>query len=63
MATHKIGRNVMATEKDDQLTLTIDLKAEGKTSASGKSKVIASTEGNVQFNGVKIGLNIYTPIS
>ena len=47
------------------LTITVDLSKKQGVSASGKSEVIATTEGNVSLEGneaVKIGLNIYTPV-
>jgi hypothetical protein len=46
------------------LTITVDLAAKQGLSASGKSEVIATTEGNISIPGneaIKIGLNIYTP--
>ena len=59
------GRNV-ATEvtKDGKLIITIDLKAEGELSGSGKSMVIGSTKGNVRIEGtggITLGLNCYKP--
>ncbi len=55
------------TEKvvGNKLTLTIDLSKKGKASKSGKSLVIASTEGNVPVDGnvdIKYGLNVYKPV-
>ena len=43
------------------LTLTIDLKKEFGSSKTGKSIIIASTEGNARIPGTEtfIGLNIY----
>ena len=44
------------------LTITVDLTKEYGLSTSGKSKIIASTEGNVSVpekEEIKIGLNIY----
>jgi predicted molibdopterin-dependent oxidoreductase YjgC len=44
------------------LTIKVDLAKEFGLSASGKSVIIASTEGNVSVEGAeekKIGLNIY----
>lgn len=48
--------------KSKTLTITIDLKKEFGKSKSGKSLVIATTEGNVAVegtDGVKVGLNVY----
>ncbi len=44
------------------LTITVDLTKEFGMSSSGKSLIIASTEGNVSIlekEEIKIGLNIY----
>jgi hypothetical protein len=44
------------------LTITVDISKEFGLSSSGKSLIIASTEGNVALEGkeeVKIGINIY----
>ena len=44
------------------LTITVDLSKDFGPSSSGKTIIIASTEGNVAIDGheeAKIGLNIY----
>jgi hypothetical protein len=44
------------------LTIKFDLKKEFGPSSSGKTIIIASTEGNVAIDGheeAKIGLNVY----
>lgn len=44
------------------LTIKVDITKEFGLSGSGKSLIIASTEGNVSVEGkeaVKIGLNVY----
>ncbi|GAB6151614.1 hypothetical protein JCM17380_03640 [Desulfosporosinus burensis] len=44
------------------LTITVDISKEFGKSASGKSIILASTEGNVSIpekEEIKIGLNIY----
>ena len=44
------------------LTITVDISKEFGKSASGKSIIISSTEGNVSIpenEDIKIGLNIY----
>ena len=44
------------------LTITVDVSKEFGKSASGKSIIIASTEGNVSIpekEDIKIGLNVY----
>lgn len=46
------------------MTITVDTKVKGTTSATGKSSVIASTKGNqsVSPDGLKVGLNVYRAI-
>lgn len=44
------------------LTITVDISQEYGKSSSGKSIIIASTEGNVSIpekEDIKIGLNVY----
>jgi len=44
------------------LTITVDISREFGMSTSGKSLIIASSEGNISIPGkeeVKIGLNVY----
>ncbi len=55
-------KNVKMSVKNNKLTIEVDLTKEFGKSASGKSIIIASTEGNVDIDGtdgVKIGLNVY----
>jgi hypothetical protein len=45
----------------DKLTITVDLKAKGKPSSTGKTLLIASTRGAVAVDhnrGVKVALNV-----
>ena len=56
-------KNVEMTVIGDILTIKVDLSKTYGKSSSGKSTIIASTEGNVSVPGkdeVKIGLNVYT---
>lgn len=60
-----IGRNIEATIKGDKLTLVINLAGNTQRSVSGKSDVLATTNGNVTVKGaegVKLGLNIFRPV-
>ena len=60
-----IGRNIEATIKGDKLMLVINLKATTLRSVSGKSDVLATTNGNVKVegtDGLKVGLNIFSPV-
>ena len=55
-------KNVEMKLDGDVLTITVDLSKEYGLSSSGKSVIIASTEGNQSVEGreeIKIGLNIY----
>jgi len=54
--------NVKTEKKGQVLTITIDLNQPGTPSKSGKSLVIASTEGNVKIDPdqeIYLGLNLY----
>lgn len=56
-------KNVEMRVNGNILTVTVDLAKRFGKSSSGKSIIIASTEGNQPVpdtDGVKIGLNIYT---
>ena len=56
-------RNVKMSITGNILTISVDLSQQGVKSASGKSLVIGSTEGNVSVEGkpeVKVGINVYT---
>ena len=58
-------KNVKTELKGKILTITVDLGKEYGISKSGKSQVIASSEGNQKIDGtddIKIGLNIYRPV-
>lgn len=56
--------SMKVTKKGNKRVLVIecDLDHEGGMSGSGKSKVVASTRGNVEVpdsDGAKLGLNLY----
>jgi hypothetical protein len=56
-------KNVKMTINGDILTIEVDLKQDQGKSSSGKSIVIATTEGNKTVkDDIKIGLNIYKPV-
>ncbi|MHB1152074.1 MAG: hypothetical protein ACYCWE_09745 [Eubacteriales bacterium] len=57
-------KNVKMTLNGDILTIEVDLTKDFDKSSSGKSIVIATTEGNrpVGKDDIKIGLNIYKPV-
>jgi hypothetical protein len=60
MAT--IGKNIEIVVKDGKAIITIDLAKNFGLSSSGKSIIIASSEGNAEIPGApgtKLGLNIY----
>jgi hypothetical protein len=55
-------KNVEMTVDGTILTLKVDLSKEFGASSSGKTIIIASTEGNVGVPGLedrKVGLNVY----
>jgi hypothetical protein len=55
-------KNVEMTIEGNILTIKVDLSKEFGPSSSGKTIIIASTEGNVPVNGaeeIKVGLNVY----
>jgi hypothetical protein len=55
-------KNVEMSLEGNILTIKVDLTKEFGPSASGKTIIIASTEGNVPIPGredVKVGLNVY----
>ena len=56
-------KNIEMNVTGDILTIKVDLSKTFGKSSSGKSTIIASTEGNISVSGkeeVKIGLNVYT---
>lgn len=58
-----MAKNVEMSLKGSILTVTVDLSKSFGPSASGKTIIIASTEGNVDVPGaehVKAGINLYT---
>ena len=54
-------KNVDLKVDGNTLTITVDLSREFGPSSSGKTIIIASTEGNVTIPGreAKVGLNVY----
>ncbi|ULA63204.1 MAG: hypothetical protein LZF86_100203 [Nitrospira sp.] len=54
-------KNVEMTVEGTILTMKVDLSKEFGPSSSGKTIIIASTEGNVTIPGreEKVGLNVY----
>lgn len=58
-------QNITATVKGQKLTLEIDLSKRFGKSASGKTTIIATTQGNMpvpsgEHMGVSFGVNVYT---
>lgn len=56
-------KNVEMHVDGNILTIKVDLTKEFGPSSSGKTIIVASTEGNVAVPGseVKVGLNVYRP--
>lgn len=56
-------KNIEMKVEENKLTITVDLSQRYGKSSSGKSIIIASSEGNQPIPGneeIKIGLNVYT---
>lgn len=56
-------RNVSLQVQGSKLIITCDLAADRTPSSTGKTQIIASTEGNQAVPGnpaIKLGLNLYT---
>lgn len=56
-------KNIEMTTEGTMLTIKVDLSQRFGKSSSGKSVIVASTEGNQSVPGneeIKIGLNVYT---
>jgi hypothetical protein len=65
MAAKEIGKNVKVEVKGDVLTITVNLKGDQGASASGKTRIIGTTQGNVQLDGTDgavLGLNLYRKV-
>ena len=56
-------KNVDIKVEGNTLIIRVDLSKEFGPSASGKTTIVASTEGNVAVpeHEVKVGLNVYRP--
>jgi hypothetical protein len=57
-----MAKNCDFSVEGNTLTIKVDLSKDFGPSSSGKTTIIASTEGNISVPGkeeVKIGLNIY----
>jgi hypothetical protein len=57
-----MSKNVETKVEGNILTITVDLSKDFGPSSSGKTIIVASTEGNIAVPGhddTKIGLNIY----
>ena len=57
-----MAKNVQCVVSGNILTITCDLSQDFGKSSSGKTNIIATTEGNVSVPGhdeVKLGLNLY----
>lgn len=62
---HFFMKNCEMKLTGNMLTITVDVSKDFGKSSSGKSVIIASTEGNVSIpekNDIKIGLNVYKKV-
>lgn len=57
-----MAKNVQIEVKGSTLVITCDLEQDHGPSKSGKTTIIATTEGNMSIpghEGIKLGLNLY----
>jgi hypothetical protein len=59
VAKKTLGKNIEYSIDGSKLTMVVDLSKDFGPSASGKTVIIASSEGNKDVGDVKVGLNIY----
>ena len=52
-------KNVEISQEGSKLIITVDLSKEFGRSSSGKTTIVASTEGNQKVGDVYVGLNVY----
>jgi hypothetical protein len=52
-------KNVEISHERSKLIITVDLNREFGRSASGKTTIVTSTEGNQKVGDVYVGLNVY----
>ena len=55
----KYMKNVEISQEGGKLIITVDLSKEFGRSSSGKTTIVASTEGNQKVGDVFVGLNVY----
>jgi hypothetical protein len=60
--TEALGENIKAVKNGSQVILIIDASKRLGPSASGKSMIIATTRGNMSYNGLSFGVNVYSKI-
>lgn len=59
----KAMKNIEMKQSGNILTITVDLSKRFGRSSSGKTEIVASTEGNISVpenEEIKIGVNVYT---
>ncbi len=57
-------KNVSFKREGSKLIITVDTSVKGEPSSSGKTLLVATTEGNTDVPGLdggKIGINVYVP--
>lgn len=55
----ELMKNVEISQEGSKLIITVDLSKEFGRSSSGKTTIVASTEGNQKVGDVYVGLNVY----
>jgi hypothetical protein len=59
MAKKSVGKNIEYTLVGSILTLIIDTSKDFGPSASGKTILVASSQGNQEIGDVRVGVNVY----
>lgn len=55
----EVGKNVSYREEGNKLIIEIDKSVKPEPSNSGKTMILASTQGNKMMGDVFVGLNVY----
>lgn len=57
--TQTLGKNISYEINGDDLIVTIDMSKDFGESKSGKTIIVASSEGNKSIGDIKVGINAY----
>ena len=56
-----MSKNVQAELENGTLTIRVDITKDLGPSKSGKTTIVATTEGALDIQGIKVNLNVYKP--